>query len=272
MQAGLELGVQDRIQAAGAQRFGQVGGDHRQQLVRGVEARAETRMVGLGHPWQRGQRGIAPAQLGRQRMGKADPEPAEALAARRVVGQQRAAQPGQAARFVDQLAPQLAAFPPALETSVVAEAQEDRQDQAKQGERGDRNPLDARRVPDLGQGGHGDGQQQDRQHLGGHRRNDGAAQDVQQLPAVGTRTNDHRKRKWRPSGRGPATGALRQPLIVRPCTPLPGRCDRWSQPGWRRAGRLRRCRRRCPAGRSRPPPRCRSAAARPRPGHACWHG
>ena len=97
MQARFELGIQVRIQLTGAQRLGQVGGDHGQQLVGRVEALAEPRAIGLGYPRQSRQRHVAAAQAGSQRMREADAQPAHAVTQRRIVDQQRLAQAGQAA-------------------------------------------------------------------------------------------------------------------------------------------------------------------------------
>ena len=152
-------------------------------------------------------------------MGKSRSEVGDAAAATGVIGQQQVHLAGQRTRFVDQLAPQLAAFPPAVVAGAVAETEEDRQHQAEQGERRDGNALDAGRRRQLHHRGHRDGQDQDGQHLRRDRFYDRAAQDVQQLPAVGTGSDDHgqprRARIHRHAG-------LAQPFIVRPC-PARGR-------------------------------------------------
>ncbi|KAG1396569.1 hypothetical protein G6F59_013783 [Rhizopus arrhizus] len=132
VQALLQLGVEDRVEVTGAQGLGQFGGDHRQQRVRHVLTLAELFTLALVQPRQGHQGPDAPAQAPGQGMGEGRGDIGDAAATAMVIGQQQIDLAGQRTRFKDQLAPQLAAFPPAVIAGAVAEAEEDRQHQAEQ--------------------------------------------------------------------------------------------------------------------------------------------
>ncbi|MEI9965972.1 MAG: hypothetical protein WDM92_16375 [Caulobacteraceae bacterium] len=130
---------------------------------------------------------VVAAQAGGQGVGEGDHQPQDA----RPVGRQGLArQQGdhlarQAAALEHQPPPLPARLPPAVVAGAVAEAQEDRQRQADQGERRQALAPEILRAP-FAQQGHRHGQQGDGRHLWRDLRHDGAAhgeQDVEQAGA-----------------------------------------------------------------------------------------
>ncbi|MNE44023.1 hypothetical protein D3C80_1382300 [compost metagenome] len=142
----------------------------------------------VGHPLARGGEFVLVAQPGVERMGVAA-QLAQQLFAQGVVAD-RHALAGERANLQDHPAPGLAALPPAVVAGVVAEAHEDRQRQAEQGEGCGFDPHEP--VGMNGPDQHDEGRQQgDHQAAHGDAPGYRALQRDQHVEQIGFRTNDH---------------------------------------------------------------------------------